>query len=340
MGRPWAVGTVVVAAVACGALAVFLWGRGPASHWPAHVSVYEWRTLSEASVDGLSESLSVFAGFGGTVVALDVSQVADIAEIPDEQDRSTAQAQFDAALSEYVSTAAASGLGVEALAGSPNWISPDTRYLTGTVIDFVYRYNSANPADRRLSAIQFDLEPWVNPQWSRSAPALTTQLLDTIAYVTELNRQQPSDVRLPVVFALPFWLDGTTAPVSIRHDGLTMTPTEHVIRLLDDGSGEANAVSIMAYRDSTDGSDGTLALAAEEFEMAAAVGNRVKVRVAQEISDVEPSSITFHQEGSEALSSAISAIAEQYGSDDSFGGVAINDLASLGAALLSEGDRG
>ncbi len=334
MGRRLAVGSVlvVVAASACAPPAELTGPRG-AAPWPAHVYAYEWQALSETTVDALSEPLSAFARFGGTAVALDVSHAVDISELPDEQDRSGAQAQFDAALSKYVAAAAASGLEVEALAGSPTWISPDTRYLTGTVIEFVYRYNRAIPADRRLSAIQFDLEPWGTPQWTQSAPALTTQLLDTVAYVADVNRQQPPTERVPVVFALPFWLDGTAAPSSIRHDGLEMSPTEHVMRLLDDGSGAANAVTIMAYRDFTAGPNGTLAITAREFEMAEARGGRVKVRVGQEISDVEPSRITFHQEGAQSLSSAISTIAGSYGSKDSFGGVAINDLASLAAAL-------
>lgn len=306
---------------------------GAPVHWPHHVSAYEWRALSASSLASLTARLPAFAAYGGTSVALDISQVVDIAEMPDAKARSVAQANFDAALSSYVDTSARSGLSVEALAGSPTWISPEHRYLNGIVSDFVYRYNRGVAAGRRLQAIQFDLEPWGTSAWSKSSTTLTTQLLDTVSYLVGLKHDQPSTERVPLVFALPFWLDGSAAPTTVNYTHIRMSPTEHVIRILDDGPGTSNSVTIMAYRDTPFGSNGTLALTSRELTLSAARGGRVKVRVGQEISDVDPRSITFHQEGAQALSSAIATIAEAHQSKPAFGGVAINDLASLEAGL-------
>ena len=61
-------------------------------------------------------------------------------------------------------------------------------------------------------------------------------------------------------------------------------------------------------RDTTSGSNGTLALTSREISMAAVGGGRVKVRVGQGISDVQPASITCNQDGAQALTSVISAV--------------------------------
>ena len=111
-----------------------------------------------------------------------------------------------------------------------------------------------------------------------------------------------------------------------------MSPTAHVMRLLDTENGPRNAVAVMAYRDRTDGSNGSIALLADEFTFAEAHQGRVGVMVAQEISPVEPTSITFHEEGWDALVAAAEELTTAYGDRASFEGLAVNDLRSIAAA--------
>ena len=291
---------------------------------PDRLAAYEWRPLSTTDPQALAAALESLAGVGGTEVLLDISEVADLTESGDSKGLSAYRARLDG----YLSHAAAHGIRVSALAGSPHWISPGARYVTDILLDFVVDYNAAAPGPS-LASLHFDLEPWATPQWSKRKRALTLDLLSTVDHVASAARSVPAGQRFPVAFAMPFWLDGTAAPRGIRYGGERMSPTAHVMELLDSSSGRRNEVAIMAYRDRVDGRNGSIALLSEEFELAARHEGRVGVIIAQEISPVDPPSITFHEEGWPALSAAMDELSGTYGEEAAFAGFAVNDLRSV-----------
>lgn len=296
-------------------------------------STYEWRQLRTSSLAALTHKFVQFKAMGGTTVSLDLSYVADIAEISDPTARLAAQTDFESRLRAYTAKAARVGLTVEALAGSPNWVKPEYRYVNAIIAKFVTQFNKSVPTAQRLVGLQFDLEPWATEDWAHNARQLTGHLLDTVALIVATGYAEPIAAWVPITVNLPFWLDGTGSPGQILHDGLTLSPTQHVMRLLDQAPAPSNAVTIMAYRDTTGGADGSLALSANEFRLATYYGGRVKVRVAQEIADVDPPRSTYFQEGLPALRSAIGVLERAYRSDPAFAGIAIDDMLTLSGFL-------
>ncbi len=297
------------------------------------VLVYEWRALSASSLDRFTSKFAAFAAHGGTEVVIDVSRVVDSSQASDTAARTQADHEFRSALTAYIERAASAGLTVSAIAGSPHWIAPGTRYLNAIVVSFVASFNAAARPDRRLLGLQFDLEPWTQPSWATDPSTGVRDLLDTIASITDHLRQAQPAGYAPLTITLPFWLDGTAEPRTFRRDGLQMSPTQHVMRLLDTASEPRNSVAIMAYRDRTDTSDGSIALASREFRLAAEYGGRVRVVIAQETTKVDPPKTTFHEEGLGALMTAMTQLTAAYGTQPSFGGFAINDMAALSAWL-------
>lgn len=288
---------------------------------------WEWRRLDRTPLAELTAGFSQFAAMGGTTLSIDISYIVDISEIADPAQRAAEEARYRSSLRSYLAVAAEAGLSVEAVAGSPHWIRPDVRYVTGIVADFVTTFNQAS--ERKLAGLHYDLEPWGTPEWSVTARSQTRQLLETVAGIAALQAAVPVGQRVPVTVDLPFWLDGTTAPRSLRFGGFTMSPTAHVMRVLDNGAGMQNAVAIMAYRDQTGGIDGSLAVSAKEFRLAAKYNGRVRVIVGQEIGNVEPKRTTFHDEGLAAMRSAMRTLTTRYSRSVAWGGLAIDDFAAL-----------
>lgn len=301
---------------------------------PRAVRSWEWRRLDRTPVTQLATAFARFRAMGGTTVAVDISYVVDISEIADPGARAAAQGAYTQRLRQYVAAAARAGLTVEAAAGSPHWVSPDVRYATDIVWSFVTGFNASAPAGQRLVGVHFDLEPWGTPQWRTDAPTLARHLVETVAQIAARQRSTAAAKRVPVSVDLPFWLDGTTAPKTLRFNGRTASPTQHVIRLLDNGAGRVNSVVIMAYRDTTGGVDGSVPLSAGEITLADTFAGRVLVTIGQEVGAVSPERITFFEEGRAALAGALSTLRSTFGRRTGFGGFAIDDLASL--AKLTE----
>ena len=292
---------------------------------------WEWRRLDRTPLAQLTTGFAQFRAMGGTTLCLDISYVVDISEIADPARRSAAEAAYSASLGDYIAAAGRHGLTVEAVAVSPHWIAPDVRYVTGIVAQYVTAFNQRSARD--LVGLHFDLEPWGTPEWATRATTLTQQLLATVAQIARQQAALPAARRVPVSVDLPFWLDGTTAPSAVPYGGGTMSPTEHVMRLLDNGAGRRNAVVVMAYRDRTSGGDGSLAVSASEFALAKKLGGRVAVVVGQEIGQADPTRITFFEEGLGALQSAMRTLTAAYSASVAWGGLAIDDFAALSAAF-------
>lgn len=290
---------------------------------------WEWRRLDRTPVSQLTAGFGKFRALGGTTVALDLSYVVDISEIAGAPARKAARQSYNQRLRQYVEAASRAGLTVEAAAGSPHWIRPDVRYVFGIVSEFITSFNAAAPAGQRLTGLHLDLEPWGTAEWRTKAPTLTRQLLDTVAAIAAQQKATPAASRVPVSVDLPFWLDGTTAPKAVSHSGRTASPTEHVMRLLDNGAGQANSVVIMAYRDTAGGVDGSIAVSAREMTLAKQFAGRVLVTMGQEVGRVEPQRTTFFEEGLDALLAAMGTLRSTFGSGTGFGGFAIDDMAGL-----------
>lgn len=308
------------------------------------VAVFEWRRLDKTPLKTMTKPLRSIKRFGGTRIALDLSYVVDLSEIADEQQRKQAQKSATKKLRSYVNFARKIGLEVEALAGDPRWMEPEVRYVNRIVQEYVVQFNNdAKSTKRRLAGFHIDIEPWGRPDWSANRQVLTKQFLDTLADVVGHQRSLPASKRVPITVDLPFWWDGTTAPKKVKYSERTTSPTAHVIRLLDlkgqagkrgaTGKRVHNKVTVMAYRDTTGGADGSVALSKREFSLANRHKGRVKIAVAQEIGNVQPERITFHQEGAAAMKQAMKVHKKRFSGHKAWGGLAVDHVQALYSKL-------
>lgn len=303
----------------------------PAAVVDAPVRVWEWRPV-DSSWTALLDGLSGAGTVGATQMTVDLTRVVDISEIPDRAERTAADSAFRRRLADYTATSATRGMSVSAVVGTPGWASADTLYVAETVTDWVRDFNSTQPRAQRLTALEIDVEPWVLPQWQTNRRrSLTVDWLRFIDRMRTELRALPAAEQLPLRVDVPFWLDGSGAPAAVRYAGKTMTPTEHVLRLLDYRGVPGNAVVVMAYRDSVAGANGSASLMAEEFAMAAARSGRVGVVIGQDTAPTttEPEWVTFAEEGRPALLAAMAELSGRFGGEAGFAGFSVNHAHQL-----------
>ncbi|MEI2716463.1 MAG: hypothetical protein V9E98_05630 [Candidatus Nanopelagicales bacterium] len=301
----------------------------------APVRVWEWRPPDSNWAD-LMAGLSGAATVGATHVTIDLTRLVDISEIPDPAKRTGADEAFRQRLVDYTTAAAARGMTVSAVVGTPAWAAANSRYLAGTVTGWVRRFNASQPRAQRLTALEVDVEPWVTPQWQSNAQRLL--VIEWLRFIDQMRTEQralPAAEQIPLRVDVPFWFDGSGTPASVRYGGKTMSATDHVLRLLDYRGASGNAVVVMAYRDTVTGANGSAALVAAEFAAAARRGGRVAVVIGQDTAptDTEPEWVTFAEEGRTQLLAAMDELSGRFGHEAAFAGFSVNHAHHLATWL-------
>jgi len=152
---------------------------------------------------------------------------------------------------------------------------------------------------------------------------------DVVAtYRTALER--PVNRHLQLGFAVPFWFDARgDAPGPVSFDGATKPAVHHLIDLEADLPGAY--LVVMAYRDFTATSNGSIAHARDEFRYAAATRARSGLVVGQQYGPAEQH-ITFNGQPRRDFLRAAAAISTAFRRYPQFRGLAVDDLDAYLAA--------
>lgn len=207
---------------------------------------------------------------------------------------------------------------VELLLGASNaWALREGHADVLTRIDDVVAAAGAGwPA---LVGVHLDVEPHTLDVWDEDEASVAAQLVEL--FEATMDRVAGSGLRVSA--DIPFWYDGVAVPDA--GGGPARPLSELAIDALD-------RVVVLAYRDHAAGDDGIIALAEAEVAYAAAVGGEVVVGVETQCG-LEPQKITFCEEGTDALESALAEVAAALDGQPSFAGIAIHHhdtLAALG----------
>jgi hypothetical protein len=269
---------VLAAMLAIGGPAVV---SGAAAHeprsryWKARVgpslAIYEWDNAGDIAPAEARRRLRFLRDNGFRTVYLEIGKYLDAADAGNQRLVRTLRGQ----IRRFVATAAGYGLSVQALGGGKDWFGPVRGELGPTLVRLVAAYNSDADWRERLAGVHLDLEPYTEDEWRAPANvrANVGLYLDTIAEIVGAYREAlgtRGNRNLQLGLAIPFWFDGTSEeiPGDIAFGGGDPKPvTFHVIDLMADLPGAY--LVIMAYRWFTGTSNGSIALARDEFRYAA-----------------------------------------------------------------------
>lgn len=184
------------------------------------------------------------------------------------------------------------GIEMHAMGGHPGWALQDNAPRIRRLIDYVKKYNRAAEADERFHGIHLDVEPYVLPEWSnRKDEVLRQWTANMKMFVQETKRNS----NLETSVDLAVWLDRTLLP-----DEPELSVSEWMIRTMDH-------VSLMAFRNTADGSNGIAAVVRDEMRMAERHGKPLIVTVEMKQSP-EGSHISFFDKGSAEMEKQLSLL--------------------------------
>ncbi|MDT0123224.1 hypothetical protein Q9R46_11270 [Paenibacillus sp. RRE4] len=188
----------------------------------------------------------------------------------------------------FVKRAKAQGIEVHAMGGHPIWGKKENRPRIKRLIDYVKNYNAEVEPDERFEGIHLDIEPYTLPEWEANRNTLLTEWASNIAY---FQKETKKDSNLETSADLAVWLDTYPLP------GKDISVTEFMIDTLDH-------VSLMAFRNSAEGSNGIAAVVSQEMEIADRLGKRLLISVEMK-ENFEGTHISFHEKGAEEMESQL-----------------------------------
>lgn len=209
-----------------------------------------------------------------------------------------------------------SGVTVHALAGDPRWGKPQYHHLPMEWVESVRRFNASCPEEERFDGIHHDIEVYLlSKTWRERPELLLGGYLDLNAKIAQRVQQDPLLFGVDV----PFWFDDDSS-YRILWNGTVKLPTQHVLDTVD-------TITVMAYRNFAEGSDGTVHLVSLEMSYADPMGKPVVV--GQETQEnLYPAYITFGGTSCGALHREMEKIEGALGRRPSFGGFAIHHYES------------
>ncbi len=246
-----------------------------------------------------------------------IDEYLDIFTMPSGTAQAQALQSYNQSVENFLTLAAQNGIAVDAEAGWRDWAVSTNRWKGTAIINFVSAFNKANTYDFR--AVQFDVEPYLLKQYSTN-PA--TVLTDYVTFVDGVTAQA-KNLNIPLTLVIPHFYDSTQKwTPQVTYNGVTAFTFNQLLRFM---APLQNAkIIIMAYRDYAVGADGTIDISTQEIKDADATN--VKVIIAQETGNVSPSYVTFYGQAKADLNREVGYVNQNYASDTSFGGIAIDYL--------------
>ena len=302
---------------------------------PSAMAVYEWHQAGELPDDQVTQRLRFLRANGFRTVFLELGDYLDAAELaPGTPGRETQLVRIRHKLQRFVGLASDAGVAVQALGGGPTWTG-ELRYLGQELVELVAGYNRKVRWRERLQGVQLDIEPYTLDGWFDDPATGLADYLTMVADVVGTYRtalEQYENRHLQLGFAVPFWFDARgDAPGPVDFDGATKPAVHHLIDLVADLPGAY--LVVMAYRDFTGTSDGSIAHARDEFRYAAGVGARSGLVVGQQYGPAPgEEQITFNGQPRSDFRRAAAAITIAFRRYPQFRGLAVDNVDAYMAA--------
>lgn len=211
------------------------------------------------------------------------------------------------ALAAFFTISQQRGIAVELLFGQPDWALPENHHQVASIIDRVADFAARYP-DLTVAAIHLDVEPYLLTEWETERPELIASFIDLL----ESARSRTHRIGLPLYADIPIWFDEH----GIFRNGQARTLHELVIDATD-------GVGLMDYRDTA---ERIINDASNELTYADRQGKPVVVGV--ETLCIEPTWITFCEEGSDYMDDVLHSVESELKSYSSYQGIAIHHFDS------------
>lgn len=203
---------------------------------------------------------------------------------------------------------------VYALAGDPRWGLEKYHQQPLRWVEEVLSFNRSSKSIERFDGIQNDTEVYLlGKYWEENRERVLKEYLDLNRKIIELRQMEEADI----IYAcdVPFWYDDDPS-LAVNWDGKTKPPSFHILDTVD-------SVTIMDYRNFSNGPNGSIALVKNELEYAGSV--KKKVYIGQETKEnLYPPYVTFAGMTETGMEAQVKKLVGAYINNPGFGGIAIH----------------
>ena len=237
-------------------------------------------------------------------------------------------------LGQFLRAAHGQKLQVEALDGDPSFALESKHAGALQRLQKALDYNKVAAANEKLDGFQWDTEPYLLAEFKASPESQREVLKQYLQSAAQMRDAVKAGPALRLGYAIPSFFDGPER--AVEWNGTTKPPAYHLMDILN--TLPSSYVAIMAYRDKALGTNGSIEISRGEVDYATKSAPKVKVWIGQETLDVtgDPPSITFYQEGENALEQALGQIQDAYKTQPAMAGLAIHHWKSY--RVMKAGD--
>ena len=157
------------------------------------------------------------------------------------------------AIKSLADRAKAAGIRVDALGGDPGWVDNPSWVVT-------YWLKPAKSSGL-FTGIHVDVEPYSTPAWTSNQPTVVSK------YLTLLDKLKANAGTSPIEADIPFWFNTIHATAS---GGASSSLDREIMK-------RTAGVTVMSYRNTATGPDGTLDIAAAALAAGVALGKPVRL---------------------------------------------------------------
>lgn len=277
--------------------------------------VWVWDDVYKMSDANITAIVNKAAQGNFDTVYLTIDKYLELSAITNTASRTAALASYADSLAKFISLANGKGMQVYAEAGWKDWAESGKRGKAISILQYVQSFNASRSV--KFAGVQYDIEPYLLSTYERNKATVLTNYINHVAEIVSAN----ASGKTPLEFVIPHFYDCAQKwTPNITYAGKSDCTFNHLLSLLDKSPN--STISVMAYRNFSDGDNGVVKLVQEELKQAQ--GRPTKIVVAQETGDVDPGYVTYFGTSKAYMYSEFAKIVGAVGGMSSFGGMAVH----------------
>ena len=295
---------------------VISWFESPGEKEEEHGS-WIWTPTMQMSPEYIESILSRSKKEGVNVIYLSIDSYLDIFTMEKGLERERQKQLFTDKIRYFIKSANQKGIEVDAEAGWQNWAEAGNEYKGLAIVNFVKNFNDSE--EEKFRGFQYDVEPYLLEEYKED-PAPVLKRFATLVDKTEKFIGE-SDLRFSVVVP-DFFDEKDKMTPKFSYAGRRASIFKHLLNILE--RRENSSIIIMSYRNFAEGKDGSIEVTENEMKTAKKGRYSTQIIVAQEVGDVPPPYITFHNTSKTHLEQEVAKIQSAFSPSANFGGLAIH----------------
>ncbi|GIP19822.1 MULTISPECIES: hypothetical protein [Paenibacillus] len=219
---------------------------------------------------------------------------------------------------QFIANASKRGIAVHALDGSADWALTAGKSKLTDLVSWVSAYNAQAAADQKIKGVHLRIEAYSLPQWTTGASEVMDSWKSNLQeFITAAATKLPGT---ELGIDLPYWLKGDKLPGGD-------TTLQWFIKSF-------NHVTILDYKTSVYDKSGIIESVRPQIQMASSLGRQIVVALNTR-EDASSTDASFYGKDPQLVDDALWEVNDQFGSERSYAGAAINDAEGW-AALMKQ----